>query len=192
MRPGLTASDDLPWKEAFGTDLCARGTRSVGTRLEAPEGLADGERGEMMQGKEQLAVRIGCAGPHTLGEGSGVLPETPLAPCPRPQPPPSSPESSPSPGGGGGVSSRRGQLQAPTLRRDGLRLGGKSGALWRGLPQVPQGLSSSGTFPGPSQVCSGPAHDQHGTGFSESRQELLVVPAYSYCLGSEPWAAGRI
>lgn len=51
-------------------------------------------------------------------------------------------------------------------------------------------LSSSGRLPGPSEACSGPAHDQHGTGFSESRQELMVVLAHSYCLGSDPWAAG--
>lgn len=43
MRPGLSASDDLPWKEAFGPYLCTCGTHIVGTRVVAAERLADGK-----------------------------------------------------------------------------------------------------------------------------------------------------
>lgn len=123
-------------------------------------------------------MRIGFAGHHTLGEDSRVWQEPLLAPHPRPELPPSSPEDS--------SGSRQGQIQAPTMRRGGLLLGGKSGALWGGLFRSSLVLSSSGSFPGPSETSSRSAHEQQGTGFSDSRHELMVLLLlHPYFLGSD-------
>lgn len=101
MRPGLSASDDVPWKEAWGTYLRALRTRSAGTRRAAPERPADGEAGEMIQllgrrnGGESWVCRAAHVGTGLVGSAGNTAGSHPGIRLP-----PGSQESSPAPAPG--------------------------------------------------------------------------------------------
>ena len=80
MGPGLLASDDLPWKEAFSTYPCALRTLNVGTSLVLQKGWKMGGRRNDTEDRGVMA----CSGLlHTLGEHSKVLQQTLLTPILR-------------------------------------------------------------------------------------------------------------
>ena len=109
MGPGLSASDDLPWKEALGLSLhwqvCEH--QLCGSRKTGSWGA-----GERLQGQGELwSVRMGSAGLRT-GGGSRTLQEVLLA---------LHPASAPS-----HLPGRQGQLQAPS--QEGFSAVGRANA----------------------------------------------------------------